>query len=165
MHVGGSGGPHYSVFRLLLICPSFSTEPYLQLQWCQIPQGLDPFWFTRPESKAPVFCWLGEGALEPNCSLGSPITNLQKYILHLNSWASLGICGSNQPVSYFHLLSPRSPAAPSPPDEPCQVCPSQLRSYSSIFSAAFNIWLIISFLCHFLFYCPCVFMLLSFVLS
>lgn len=34
---GGSGGPHYSVFRLLLISLSFSIEPY-QPQLCQIPQ-------------------------------------------------------------------------------------------------------------------------------
>lgn len=72
----------------------------------------DLLWFTSPEIKAPIFCWCGGGDLGPNCSLEKLLTNPWKYILPVNSWASLGFCGSNQPASYHHLLSHCPPTNP-----------------------------------------------------
>ena len=146
---GGSGGPPYSVFRLLLISPSFSTEPYPHPQLCQIPRSRPFLVYPSRKQRSCLLPFEG-GTLDPNCSSGRPKTHLQKYILYLNSWAPLGFCGSNQPV----FLS--SPFPANTLRRAFSALSSLLSCYSSILSSAFNIWLM--FLFSVISHCPCTFM-------
>lgn len=135
------------------LCPLLSVQSLNPSLSCARYPSLDPFWFTPPESKDPVSCCLEKGL---NCSLGRPITNLQKCILHLNSCPSriFFFFHSDQPVS----LSPLLPA--NTHRRAWSGLSSRLSCYSSILSSASSIWLI--FLFSIISYCPCTFMPPSF---
>lgn len=107
---GGSGGE--GVLTILHQDPPSTYPPFFQYTASPPTSAVpdtpspDPFCFTSPENKAPVFCWFGGRALEPNYSLGRPVANRQKYISHLNSSFLTGIFVTQ--VSYFHLLTPET---------------------------------------------------------
>lgn len=146
--VGGEG-----VLTILHQDPPFTYPPFFQYTasppTSAVPDAPspDPFCFTPPENKAPVFCRFGGRALEANYSLGRPVANLQKYISHLNSSFLTGIFVTQVCLYLIFTSSPQRQTF-------LGLC-SLLSRYPSILSPAFVIWLM--FPLSVISYCPGVF--------